>query len=253
MEQSPQPHPSTTYRYIPAISAYSSGVAVERGYRLIELRLPRDTSLEAGLRLADREIERRELSPTALVGVQLRSPAVMSTASFAAFNELYLGLLDERGLLLDGNSPLSRTNVVPQFGAPAEPVLYSAFVVVPDGEADGHDFVVAGSGEAQGGLAPENIVAYADISQHGLRAKTELVLAIMAERLAALGHDVSDPTSVNVYTAHDVAGLQTLVAARLSAANWAGFVSYPSRPPVDHIEFEMDCSRVSEVTYLREA
>lgn len=252
MENAPQIHPSGTYRYIPAITAYSSGVAVERDHSILGLQFGSATPLERALRRIDYEIARLELAPTALAGLQLRSTAVMSPGAFDSFNERYLELLDARGLLIDGSSPLSRTNVVPLFGAPTETVVHAAFLVVPDPEQEAADFVVAGSGEAAGGLGAAHITAFADVSAEGIRAKAQTVVDIMLERLEALGHDPTEPTGVNVYTAHDAPSLATLLSARIPACEWSGFHVYPSRPPVSHVEYEMDCSRVRKWQWLEE-
>lgn len=245
MENPAQLHPTGTYRYLPAINAYSSGIAVEPGHAVIGLRFAQQVPLAEALVRVDEEIERRGLKPTSLAALQLRSPAVMSPRSFGSFNTHYLDELTRRGLLLDGASPLARTNVVPVFGAPIEPVVFAAFLVVPKEGASG-DFVVAGSGESVGGVEAEHIAAYSDVSQAGLRTKALFVLDIMRERLVGLGAETTSPTSIGVYTGYEIYGLSTLLAAHLPACEWSGYIAYPSRPPVSHIEFEMDCTRVSE-------
>lgn len=242
-------HPSGTYSYLPAIDAYSSGIAAAPGYAIVGLRFAHHVPFAEAMRRIDDEIARRGLEPTSLAALQLRSPAVMSPSSFGSFNNQYLTELGERGLLIDGASPLARTNVVPVFGAPAEPVVFAAFLVVPREGADG-DFVVAGSGESVDGVDAEHITAFADITAGGLRSKVQLVVSIMLERLVGLGATSASPTDVGVYTAHDIEGLATLLAAHLPACEWGGFTTYPSRPPVAHIEYEMDCTRVSEWTLI---
>jgi hypothetical protein len=238
-------HATGSYRYLPAISAYSSGIAVEPDHAILGLSFAHAIPLAEGFRSIDRELEARGLPSQALAGVQLRSPAVMSPAVFAEFNATYLELLDVRGLLVDGSSPLSRTNVVPVSGAPDEAALHTAFVVVPSAGSSG-DLVAAGSGEARGGLDPEHITAYGDTSPAGLRAKADVVIDIMLERLEALGGDGHSPTEINVYTAYDVAELADIMDTRLPAVRWRGLHAYATRPPVDHIDFEMDVHRVSQ-------
>src|SRR5690606_18103192 len=110
------PHPDGAYRYLPAGGAYSAGVAAEAGHALIGLRLPEHAPLEDALALVDDELAARDLPATSLAALHLRIPEVMTAEEFGSFNERYLELLDRRGLLVDGASPIARTNVAPLFG-----------------------------------------------------------------------------------------------------------------------------------------
>lgn len=245
MSHSARRHPDGAYRYLPAIDAYSAGVAAEPGHAIIGLQFTSHLSMADALVVVDEEIARRGLPATSLAALQLRVPEVMSPASFAEFNAQYLELLDQRGLLLDGMSPLARTNVVPVFGPPSEAGVFAAFLSAPREGAAG-DFVVAGSGEAIGGVGREHIAAFGDLTQAGLRVKAEVVAGIMLDRLGLLGADGSAPSVLGVYTAHEVASLPALLSQHLPASERMGFVTYASRPPVVDVEFEMDCLRVSE-------
>ncbi|NMH95743.1 RidA family protein [Pseudonocardia acidicola] len=237
-------HSTGTYRYLPAIAPYSSGVAAEPGYEIIGLRFDVPPPVVDGFVRLDDECARRGLPPSALVGIELRSPAPFAFGAFDEFNETYRQLLAERGLLQDGVNPIARTNVVPVRSAPAQPVLLSAFLVQPAAGAGGVDFVVAGGGEIDG-LDPDAIVARGDISEAGLTAKAGHVIDEMRARLAGLGKDPQSPTLVNVYTAHETAGLSEMLLDRLPAVARHGFVRWLTRPPVVEVEFEMDLRRVS--------
>jgi hypothetical protein len=240
-------HRSGTYRYLPAIAPYSAGVAAAPGHEIVALCFGEPPPVAQGFTRLDGELAERALPATALVGVELRSPEPFSFDGFDSFNEVYLGLLAERGLLEDRVNPLARTNVVPVYQPPAEPVLLTAFVVRPatsPGPAGG-DFVVAGSGEVAGGLDPDNIVARGDLSPAGVAQKVAWVLSEMRERLAALAHRAEDPRITNVYTAHEIPGLtESLVRGLPSVGRW-GYTAWPTRPPLAEVEFEMDCRRIS--------
>jgi hypothetical protein len=238
-------HSTGTYRFLPAIDPYSSGVAAEPGYDIVGLRFDRPPSVPDGFARLDRELERRGLPADALVGLELRSPEPFSFGGFDEFNEVYRALLTERGLLEGKVNPIARTNVVPVHAPPAEPVLLSAFIVQKAQGPGGSDFVVAGSGEVDGPLDPRNIVARGDVSEEGLGRKIAFVLDEMRARLAGLGHTPQDPTLVNVYTAYEAAGLSAALVDRLPATGRSGFVRWLTLPPVAEIDFEMDCRRVS--------
>jgi hypothetical protein len=237
-------HSTGTYRYLPAIAPYSSGVAAEPGYEIIGLRFDSPPPVAEGFASLDEECARRGLPVAALAGLELRSPEPVAFGAFDAFNETYRRLLTERGLLEGGVNPIARTNVVPVRSAPAAPVLLTAFLVREAAGAGGVDFVVAGGGEIDG-LDPDTIVARGDLSAAGLVGKADHVIEEMRARLAGLGKDPGTPTLVDVYTAHEIPGLSELLLDRLPAVARYGFVRWCTRPPVVEVEFEMDLRRVS--------
>jgi hypothetical protein len=239
-------HPTGTYRFLPAIPAYSAGVAAEPGYVITALRFAEPSPVGAAFAIVDRELESRGLNPSAIVGFELRSPTPVGFASFSDFNEEYRKLLIERDLLVGDHNPVARTNICPVQGAPAQPVILSAFIVRPAEDRRSGDFVVAGCGEVDGALAPENIVAFRDLSQPGLIAKADFVLGEILARIEALGGTPDDPNVINEYSAHAIDGLAELIERRLPAASHSGYVHWSARPPVADIEFEMDCRRITQ-------
>jgi len=239
-------HRTGTYRYLPAIPAYSAGVAAEPGYLITGLRFAVPSPVGAAFELLDRELESRRLDPSAIVGFELRSATPFGFDSFSDFNDEYRKLLIERDLLDGDHNPVARTNICPVHGAPAEPVILSAFVVRPADDRRPGDFVIAGCGEVDGALAPENIVAFRDLSQDGLLQKAEFVLGEIVARIEALGGTADDPNIINEYSAHAIDGLAELIERRLPAASHSGYVHWSARPPVADIEFEMDCRHISE-------
>ena len=238
-------HHTGTYRYLPAIAPYSSGVAAEPGHEIIGLRFETPPPVGEAFARLDQECAARGLASTALVGFELRSPAPFAFGAFDEFNEVYRTLLAERGLLEAGVNPIARTNVVPVRSAPEQPVLLSAFLVREAAGPGGTDFVVAGGGELDGPLDPEKITARGDTSAAGLTRKAVHVVEEMRQRLAGLGQSPDSPTLVDVYTAHEVPGLSELLLDRLPAVQRCGYLRWMTRPPLVEIEFEMDLRRVS--------
>lgn len=234
-------HPDGTYRYLPAGDAFSAGVAAEPGHAIIGLQFASHLPLAQALDVVDDEIERRGLPAASLVALHLRGPEVLTPEAFGAFNVEYLGHLERRGLLIDGASPLARTNVVPLFSPPAEAGVFAAFLVVPRDGASG-DVVVAGATESVDG----GIAAFGDVTPIGLREKSRVVVSVVLERLRRLEADGDAPTGIAVYSAHDVEDLPALFSTHLPASERIGYLTYPSRPPVLYLEFEVDCVRVSE-------
>ena len=239
-------HPSESYRFLPAITAYSAGFAASEGYEITALRLLDCPTLSVGLERIDQEIKSRGLPASALAGLQLRSPGAFSFEAFAKFNDEYRQLLINRGLIINGVNSISRTNVIPIHQKLAAPSISVAFIVHPSQGQGGSDFVVAGAGEVRGELGPENIVARGDLSQKGLSLKVECVLDIMLERLNALAVTVQSPSTVNVYTLHEISGLTEKIEVKLPATSRNGYTTWLTRPPIEELEFEMDCSRYSK-------
>lgn len=238
-------HPNGSFRFLPAISAYSAGFACSDGYEITAIRLLDCPTLAIGFERIDEEIKKRGLTSAALAGLHLRSPGAFGFEEFAQFNDEYCQLLIERNLIIDGVNPVSRTNVIPIHQGPAVPTIAIAFLVGPSLGRGGSDFVVAGAGEISGDLGPENIVARGDLSHHGLSLKVDCVLDIMLARLHALGASGESPTTVNVYTAHEILGLPGMIEMKLPSISINGYATWLTRPPVKEIEFEMDCASFS--------
>ena len=238
-------HPSGSHRYLPAISPYSAGFAANPGYAITALEFTQTNSIQEGFLAIDRELEKRNLPPSALAGLHLRSPGAFSFAAFKEFNDEYNSLLHQRSLIINGINPISRTNVIPISNGPSQPIIHSAFIVHPTTSVGGKDFVVAGAGEIPGELDPKNIVARGDLSPEGMTQKVDCVLTIMNDRLAALGYDGSSPTIVNVYTVHEIPKLATRIQSALPSVAKHGFTTWITKPPVEEIEFEMDCNSYS--------
>ena len=237
-------HSSGSYRYIPGGEAYSAGVAAEAGYQITGLAFETALPLAEGFARLDAEIARRGLPPSALIGVQLRSPQVWDLDGFGEFNASYRSLLTDRGLFDGALNPIARTNVIPIRSAPVEPAISGAFIVHP-ATLRAADFVVAGCGEIIGGMRRDNIVALGDLTRDGLAAKARAVVERLRSLIGTLGATPADPTIVNVYTAHEVDDLSELLAGGLPTVNRNGVVRFYARPPVTDVEFEMDCRRTS--------
>jgi hypothetical protein len=105
---------------------------------------------------------------------------------------------------------------------------------------------VAGSGEAEEGKGDyrDNLIARGDTSTHGLRTKARWVLGEMERRMAALGFDWSQTTTTQVYSVHDFHPFLAEELVRRGAMP-GGLTWHFNRPPVQELEFEMDCRGVA--------
>ena len=233
--------PKGGYRFVPGIPAFSSGVVAASGWEIVHVTLAAPLPWRDGFARIDGHLRAEGRPRAALCGIELRSPAPFTFDGFARFNDGYRALLDEWGLLVDGDNPIPRTNVAPLVAAPREPSLY-AFDYTVRGDTPTPTFVVAGAGEmGDRSRGADGIVRRGETSPEAMREKARFVMGIMAERMRALGAEWSRVTTIDVYTAQPIHGF--LVEEILGPAGPAaihGVRWFPSRPPIEGLEFEVD-------------
>jgi hypothetical protein len=153
--------------------------------------------------------------------------------------------------LFDGKvNPVARSNVCPQIDPPPEPSFHAFSFTVRARDA-APSFVIAGSAEAKEGGASysERTVRYGETSAEAMREKARYVLGELERRLAAFGLGWSDTTAAQVYTMHDLYPFLADEIVRRGAAH-AGLTWHYARPPVQGLEYEMDCRAVARETVV---
>jgi hypothetical protein len=244
-------HPSGDYSYRPGISAFSCGTVARAGHEIVHVTLAQPVPWRAGFQRIDGHLREQGRARTALCGIELRSPAAFTFAGFDQFNAGYRGLLADWGILVGDDNPIPRTNVAPVVGAPTEPSLYAFAYTVP-GRTPAPTFIVAGAGELRDrARGPEGIVRHGETTAEAMREKARFVLQTMQERLTALGGDWPRVTAIDVYTAQPIHALvleEILRAAGAAAIH--GVRWFPSRPPIQGLEFEMDLRGVARELVL---
>lgn len=240
--------PAGGYRYIPAVFQYSAGVAAEPGLSIARITFDTPLRLADGFARAAALIEAHGRPLAAFCACELRSPGQFTDAGFRAFNELYCGTLAAWGIYdpATRTNPVARSNVCPEIGAPAEPCMY-AFSFTVSKAASRPTFVISGSGEAREGSAPyaERIVRYGEISPDAMREKARHVLDAMQKRQALFGFTWASTTAAQVYTVRDLYPFLADEIVPRGAAR-CGLTWHFARPPVQGLEYEMDCRGVAE-------
>jgi hypothetical protein len=239
------PFEAGNFRYIKAVFQYSGGVAAEPGHAIERARFLRPLPLAEAFNAVETHLRRLGRPVTAFAACELRSPAPFSEQGFYDFNKTYVATLARWGIYREGDerlNPVARTNVCPQYGAPAETVMSAFSYTVPaaDGSARG-SFVLSGGGDARGGAGSfhERIVRLGDTSPEGLREKVMFVAAEMERRLGLLGFTWADAVSTQAYTVQNIGHLAgEVLAARGACAE--GLTWHVARPPVIGLDFEMD-------------
>jgi hypothetical protein len=233
--------PGGNYRFLPGIPAFSSGVVAMPGFEIVHVTLAAPLPWREGFKRIDGHLGEVGRPRTALCGIMLRIPRPFSFDGFDDFNEGYRAVLADWKILLGGENPIPRTNVAPVIGAPSEPSLY-AFSYTAVGQTPQPTFIVAGAGEMRAGVrGPDGIVRRGDTSPDAMREKAHRVMEIMQERLRGLGGTWDRVNTINVYAAQSIHGvveneiLELAGPAAIHGVHW-----YPSLPPIQGLEFEVD-------------
>jgi hypothetical protein len=231
------------FRYVPGVFQYSAGVSALPGYAIRRVRFERPVALAEGFRRIKAFLHEAGRSTFAFCACELRSPEPFTENGFAEFNRLYVGTLAEWGLFDGTRNPVARSNVCPQIDPPSEPSFYAFSYTVPAGNET--SFVVSGSAEAREGPASyeSKTVRLGETTPDALREKARFVLGEMERRMRCLGFAWSDTTDTQVYTVHDLHPFLEDEIVRRGAARH-GLTWHFNRPPVQKLEFEMDCRRV---------
>jgi hypothetical protein len=232
------------YRFMPGVSQYSAGVAALPGFALERVRFSKPVPLRQGFDRIAQILKDANRPLSAFAACELRSPAPFTESGFVKFNEVYTSTLKAWGLLPDGVNPVSRSNVCPKINPPLEPSFFAFSYAVPAANAPA-SFVVAGSGEAPEGRGNyrDHAVRLGDISPAGMIEKARWVLGEMERRMSAFGGDWSQVTATQLYTVHEIyAFIESELGKRGIFGH--GLTWYLHRPPVQDLEYEMDCRRV---------
>jgi hypothetical protein len=234
-----------SYRYVPAVFQYSSGVAAQAGYEIERARFLTPLRLADAYAAVEAHLKALGRPTAAFCACELRSPEPFTDQGFYDFNKVYVQTLARWGIYKDGDAPVNpvaRTNVCPMYCKPAQAVMHAFSYTVPArrGTAGG-SFIVSGGGEARGGAGSfrERIVRLDDTSPEGLREKVIFVTDEMERRLNALGFSWKDAVSTQAYTVHNIGHLVGEVLASRGACE-GGLGWHYARPPVIGLDYETD-------------
>ena len=244
--------PNAGYRFLPGIPAFSSGVVALPGFEIIHATLDAPRPWRDGFARIERHLAEHGRPRTALCGIELRSPAPFTFDGFAKFNEGYRALLAEWKILVGDDNPIPRTNVAPTVAPPAEPSLYAFAYTVP-GTTPTPTFVVAGAGEMRDRMqGTAGIVRHGESTPDAMREKSRFVMTTMQERLRALGGAFAQVTAIDVYCkAPFDHGMVEEVLRPAGSAAIHGVHWFPSLPPIQGLEFEVDMRGVVRDVVVR--
>ena len=234
------------YRFIPGVFQYSGGVAASPGHEVQRVRFRAPLPLREGFAHIERHIKEAGRPLTSFCACELRSPAPFTEQGFRAFNEVYVVTLQKWGLFDGKVNPVARSNVCPESDPPVEPSFHAFSFTVASAADAAPSFVIAGSAEAKEGGASyrERTVRLGEQSPDAMREKARYVLGELERRLGILGFGWADTTATQVYTVYDLFPFLADEIVRRGAAH-AGLTWHFNRPPVQELDFEMDCRGVA--------
>ncbi|HTE20693.1 MAG TPA: RidA family protein [Armatimonadota bacterium] len=245
-------NPHGDYHFLPGSEPYSSGVVADPGFEIVHVTLLQPPPYQAGFDFIAEHLRGVGRPRAALCGVELRSPAPFTRDGFLQFNEGYQALLREWNLLVDGQNPVARTNVAPEWNPPSEPALFGFSYTAPVEGDVRPTYVVAGAGELRGGtIGAASVIRPGETSADAMREKAAYVMKVMHRRLTGLGQGWESVTAVNVYTAQAMdAVLGSAVLDIIGPATGRGVCWYHARPPIAELEYEMDLRGVRTERHL---
>ena len=237
--------PAGGYRYIPHAFQYSGGVEALPGYRIERVEFAQPLPLAAGFAWIEHYLGKQGVPLTAFCACELRSPAQFTDTGFIAFNRHYTETLMRWGVMQNAeDNPVARSNVIPPLHKPAEP-SFSRILLRP--RRARRIRLVRHRRQRRGRRRPppyaERTVRYGETSPDAMRDKAVFVLGRMEERMAALGKTWADTTATQVYTVHDLHSYLADEIVHRGAAQH-GLLWHFARPPVEGLEFEVDCRSV---------
>jgi hypothetical protein len=235
------------YRYLRGSKHRSAGVAAEIGFTIRRVRLRQPLKLEEGFAVVRTFLRGIGRPLSAFCACELRCPAPLSDHDLQAFNQQYNAMLAGWGLIRNGESPLARSDVCPEFAPPGAPAFHAFCVTVPQPRAGAGSFVTSGSSGAHAQAARTGDTT--QIAPAALRTNTEHVLAELEARMCALGFGWRHATATQLYTVHDFHPFMAEIIERRGAAP-GGLTWHLARPPVLGSDCQMDVRGVAVETVL---
>jgi hypothetical protein len=234
------------YAYSPGLRFASNGVVALPGTTIDRGRFSHALPLESGFDAVREHLERQGRPIAALCGLELRLPGTLPPDGFRAFNDRYLQQLDTWGLLREGVSPLTRTNVSPAASAPTEPAVL-AFSYTAPGTTAAPCFAISGIAELPlAGEYPDGIVRRGESSEDAMVEKAHCVVSVTNGHIESLGLRWEADADVHLYTARPaVHQIVRRALAEQGIAPVNGVIWHDAAPPVSELELEIDVRRYS--------
>lgn len=244
------PNSRGNFHFLRGGAAYSHAVVADAGYAIQYVTFLHPLPVAQGFDFIAEYLQKQGRPAQAACAIQLRSPRPLTLSEFGAFNaETYRPALEKYDLLVDGVSPMTRSNLAVEIHPPPQPVLYAFGYTYPIAQRDKvPDFVLAGAGDMD---ANGKMIRGGETSDDAMREKAKFVMDDLSARLDKLNLKWDDCTAFNVYCAYNLFPyLRAVLLEPLGRAQMEGVRWYLMRPPIVGLEFEADARRVLSEVYV---
>lgn len=243
------PNPRGNFHFLRGGAAYSGAVIADPGYAIQYVTFLHPLPVTQGFDFAADYVQKQGRPTQSLCAIQLRSPRPLTSEEFGAFNAgTYRPALEKYDLLVDGVSPMTRSNLAVEINPPAQAVLYAFGYTIPSDDTGTRDFVLSGAGDID---ASGNIIRGGETSDDAMRDKAKFVMDDLSARLKTLNVTWDDVTAFNVYVAYNIfpylreTMLEPMGRAQMDGVRW-----YFTRPPIVGLELEADARRTRRELYF---
>jgi hypothetical protein len=222
----PAHNTSGNYRFLGAEGRpYSGGAVADPGFDLVHATFERPLPLAKGLEAVTLHLRNASRPVQAVAGFELRVPAPLTGDGFEAFNRDYIARFTAMGLVVDGLLPATRTNVAATIAGVSEPSVFGFHYTVPS-DRGRPAFVMSGVAEEK----PAD-----------LESMLTSIMTVLSNKMAELGVRWEDATKTQLYGVDDVQRLLVEhVLRKLGPAALHGIHWFPSRPPIEGLNLEID-------------
>ena len=193
------------YRYVPGNAFLSFGALAAEGFEIVRATFRRPRPFPEGFADVESHLRAESRPIHALCGIELRSGRQATLPEFQAFGRAYVETLRKADLLVAGQPPTTRTNVVlpeTELGHRVHAFTYTVPVLRASGRAP--TFMLAGIPDIRNLSRGGERVVVGDSSTEGLRQKTVFILDTIESLLKTMGVSWRDVTGVQLYTVRDM-------------------------------------------------
>jgi hypothetical protein len=207
------------YLFVPGTPFFSLGAVAASGFEVVRATFRRPPAFPDGLDAVERHLRAVGRPMQAVCGFELRNGRQATMPEFMTFNDSYIDRLRRAGMLVNGQMPLVRSNLVIT-GTDASHRIHAFSYTVPASSPSSLlTFVVAGIPDVRLLDPNPEIVARDDVSVKGLRQKTIFILETIEGLLTSMGAGWSDVTGTQLYTVRDLHPLiESVMLPRIGAA-----------------------------------
>lgn len=248
---------SGNFSFLPGIPFLSFAVLAHPGFEMRRVVLADGPRADAAVASVLAWLGSQGHAAAALCGMEFRqfSDRQMSRAEFAAFNSAYVSQLDAAGLLVDGQVPLTRTNVVMKHGGTGDALHAFTYVAPTSALQSAPDFVLSAIPEVrfrtEDSRLIEDVVEAGNTTPQAERAKLAFIAQACGSRLYQLGLDWRQVSQIQLYCEADLGrALQLDLLSGIDPAGRRGLHCFHALPPIGPAVMELDARRVASEQHM---